>query len=943
MEPHVAEPSSEQGLRDAGDEQLWQAYAEGDAAALRKLVDRHSSGLYWYLLLSTGQMNTSVRFLAETWCLGAYWRGPLDGFGSFREWLFAVATQNLLPPTHPEAMGLNELIDDVKRADASSRWGEVFYQLMDLRRFVRQPFLLVTVAGLGIREAARVCKFTPTLTARRVQKAYDRLARSRTFRSEDRGRHVCRDGSLTCRQARVLAVARMFGDEAAEAGDSALVEHLALCGACAGRVADYVRIRDEVAGLRRLELPEQAHAFVADRAAQASTSTGQPSRPPATPDPARSARAKALIFAAGMFALAGTMVGLLVAWRAQREPIPAVGTVVHQSGEVWVHSPGMVRGVPLERGHFLAAGTTFITERNATLAVRGDGVEWRLDESSSLKLEANGGAHLLGGRLWVGRDATGDAELNVVSPTGTLVCPPGSTHVVSATTGCLRAACLAGRGTLVGAGGRDDLVAGQLAFMVRGACVGAVLPVREGDVTHWLRRFTPAEGTELDARGLASVRTVPDGAALADGLAVERVELGLRIRGALATVRLQADVRNLRDESQEVRLSLADALLPVPLAAAEPAPAVVAPGESLRLRASAVCLMPRRDSFHSLGLNVQAWTASPVGDLVVQLDADADGGLRNVRCPLPGRGGRRTWCVQGFDPSAPLVFEFRFWRDGRADAVRLSGDGGTYALVAWRPDPKKSVWLARRNVFIAFDAGADFGPGGRARAHEFMEALVRTVPAACRTALLTYGDRLSGTPVARHLPWRVDAMMTAVWEAESPGGAAAAFLGEALERVSEESVLLFVTGRDTPDALEGARVAPDVRLAIVQLGAAEPARDYVALCRRAGGVAIAVPDAMAPDAAAWDVLAGLHWPAWRDVTVSARGGRAELLTGPTAFAHQPVAALAGPVGGGVLSVTFNGRAAGREMAGELSVRAADVPLFSGKTAEALLDDLRRTE
>jgi hypothetical protein len=48
---------------------------------------------------------------------------------------------------------------------------------------VRQPFLLTTVAGLSIEEAARACNFTQRDTARCVETAYRRLAGTRLFKS----------------------------------------------------------------------------------------------------------------------------------------------------------------------------------------------------------------------------------------------------------------------------------------------------------------------------------------------------------------------------------------------------------------------------------------------------------------------------------------------------------------------------------------------------------------------------------------------------------------------------------------------------------------------------------------------------------------------------------------------------------------------------------------
>lgn len=165
----------------AADEALWAAFLDGDNEALETLIRRYAKELFWYLLLSTGQRRTAGRHLIRVWNLLARWRRPYEGFETFRNWLYAVATQNCVPPTHPESLGLTELVDDLTRGGPADRRAEVFFRITDLRRHLRQPFLLVTVAGLDLPAAARACNFSQQRTAKFVEKAYRRLARLRLF------------------------------------------------------------------------------------------------------------------------------------------------------------------------------------------------------------------------------------------------------------------------------------------------------------------------------------------------------------------------------------------------------------------------------------------------------------------------------------------------------------------------------------------------------------------------------------------------------------------------------------------------------------------------------------------------------------------------------------------------------------------------------------------
>ena len=176
--------TADQPATDLGplsDEELWGAFVGGDDAALAALVERYNAELFWYLLLSTGRQHPAAQHLFRTWDLVARWRRPYTGFDSFRGWLYAVATQTAVPAGHPEGLGLTELMDDIARGQPVGRSAEVVFRIADMRRHVRQPFLLVTVAGLSIAEAAKACNFTEPNTVRRVEAAYRRLAGARLF------------------------------------------------------------------------------------------------------------------------------------------------------------------------------------------------------------------------------------------------------------------------------------------------------------------------------------------------------------------------------------------------------------------------------------------------------------------------------------------------------------------------------------------------------------------------------------------------------------------------------------------------------------------------------------------------------------------------------------------------------------------------------------------
>jgi len=195
-----------QELEDKSDEELWAAFIAGKSpaagsfaaadssaggqglaaaasdAALNALMGRYSRALYWYLLLSTGKQDVAAQCTRDTWALLSAYRRPFRGFASFKGWLYAVATQNWVPATHPAPFGFAELLDDLKRPAHASRRPKLFFLIAELTPAERQPFLLVTVAGLPVPEAARACRFDVERTWKCLARAYARLASADLFK-----------------------------------------------------------------------------------------------------------------------------------------------------------------------------------------------------------------------------------------------------------------------------------------------------------------------------------------------------------------------------------------------------------------------------------------------------------------------------------------------------------------------------------------------------------------------------------------------------------------------------------------------------------------------------------------------------------------------------------------------------------------------------------------
>jgi len=748
---------------------------------------------------------------------------------------------------------------------------------------------------------------------------------------------------------------------AAEADATAeLAQHLAECPRCVRRAAIYAAVRDEVRRMEPVAPPEKAQDFVAHAVRDALGAGAQArdrQRPPADPRPERSFMFKALVFLGAIAALGAAVVGMLLAFEGEGEPQPSMGDAVFWSGEVRVSTPGAAMWRELGKKEFLPPGARLRTGPDSLLELRCPGVSWRLPGMSGIALDAPGQAELLVGRLHARVEGGAAGDVRLASSAGLVTCPEGE-FVAALSMKRLHVGCLSGRLSVQGEGGPVEVPAGHAAMLADGKLVGGVRRARRGDMAHWVKMFDAGGEDGLSIRQLACVRVPAEPPVLPPEVLIEDLAVSVRARGPVAVVSVRARLANRGAQDWRGRFRVGQALLPQAIAQAGDGPVVVAPGQVLSHESVGVCLMRSRGEFFALGLNPAVWSSDPIGRLQLSVRASAEGGIDEFICA----GARRTrrqrvvdwsWDARSFNPRRPVVLEFAFDEPDAVDALWLSGERGPRALVAWRPDAPDEEWIRKgRNVFLAFDAAADFGPGGRAYAHEVLEVLLRALPPGCATALLAYDGRVKSDPdpLARHMPARVEAMLSALWSLQEGGERNARdFLALALEWASVpegDGLLVFVTGRDGADEpvpAIPARTDGELRVATLQVGATEPAAAYRSLCSGSGGVALALPPAVAPELATLDFLGNLRWAALREVGVELTRGRCGgLATGAARFANQPVLALMAPEDRrGRVSGCWHARAGGERLTRDFDLETPADAEVAGPAADALIEALSR--
>jgi hypothetical protein len=746
---------------------------------------------------------------------------------------------------------------------------------------------------------------------------------------------------MKCNDASRLIVRSMFGG--LPQGDrQALEEHIYACEDCRRRAAHYGCIRDEVAAMEPTALPPEAREVLLEGLREAHPEPEGRPRPPADPKPESSTLLRALLVVSSMLALGLLTFGLLSMFRGEMKPIPAAATVAYRSGTVQARAADAGMWHEFLPGDPVLPGTALHTEQDGVVALTSGDVDWWMDGSTALAFGDPGTAELAQGRICVGCPARDNGPITLLTQAGTVTCAGGE-FVATMSGTRLTLACLSGRADV----GEVHLESGQEGLLAEGKLIGPMRPVGEAASTHWMLRLTSGYGEALTPRRLAAVPLAPRQPALPDGVSIADLSVELTARGPLVLVGLSGRLENTGARHLQARLSADGLMLPRPLAQTGPVTVDLPAHESGSFRLSAVCALPERAGRHLLGINLLAWTGSSIGQVGVHLDAAGDGGLREVALPVQGFDVRRrdsvswSWNAELVPPGEPIVLEMELAGPARADTLAL----GDRALCAWRPDAS-AAWIGKgRRVLLAFDATADYGPAGRSGAQDVVETLLGALPPAVPTALAAYDGalRLDRDPWAANLPPRVDSLLASLWRIADGGDQAHAgdFVARAFELAAAgqgqmQTVFIYMTGAGgpaDPSAIDGLAPAPGVRVVVVQVGARRVADAYGRLCARSGGAALAIDPDEDPHLAGYDLLMALQSAAVNAPALEGAAGT--VLSGPAAFANEPVVALVPRQEGCVLSAEVDGKRLRQQ------VRAAPGPDATGPDGLALLGVLQR--
>jgi RNA polymerase sigma-70 factor (ECF subfamily) len=143
------------------DEDLMEAVASGDEAALAALIDRYAASVHAYLLRHSGNRDDADDLLQETWVRVARSAKSFDTARRFRSWIYGIAT-NLSRDLFRRRMTREHALRDlatqppaVPSADSIDQ-GNLRVRIAELPENMRAVLLLRYYEGMSEAEMAEV-------------------------------------------------------------------------------------------------------------------------------------------------------------------------------------------------------------------------------------------------------------------------------------------------------------------------------------------------------------------------------------------------------------------------------------------------------------------------------------------------------------------------------------------------------------------------------------------------------------------------------------------------------------------------------------------------------------------------------------------------------------------------------------------------------------------
>ncbi|MCW8956022.1 MAG: sigma-70 family RNA polymerase sigma factor [Gammaproteobacteria bacterium] len=171
-------------LQSWSDEQLMQAYQDGQAAAFDELYGRHRASLYRYLIRLTGHQDESLNELfQEIWLKLINAREGYQPSAKFTTYLYCIAHNHLVDVWRRRRIDNEPLLDEPQdtaevpeqRLQLQQQQQQLKQLIADLPEQQRTAFLLQQEAALSLEQIAEVTGVNRETVKSRLRYAMQRL------------------------------------------------------------------------------------------------------------------------------------------------------------------------------------------------------------------------------------------------------------------------------------------------------------------------------------------------------------------------------------------------------------------------------------------------------------------------------------------------------------------------------------------------------------------------------------------------------------------------------------------------------------------------------------------------------------------------------------------------------------------------------------------------
>ncbi|MFP4026333.1 MAG: zf-HC2 domain-containing protein [Candidatus Brocadiia bacterium] len=707
---------------------------------------------------------------------------------------------------------------------------------------------------------------------------------------------------MKCKRARQL-IPPFLEDHLRDEEKSALERHFEECPNCAQILGRYRLVREGLENLSTPQLPEEVKKACGQALDELAGQTNDSEEPPANPDPVRGARKQVVWVLAFLLAVAAFFMVIVSVVGRYSEPPVITGTIVEQTGDLYVRFGGQGQWTPAPPALELTSDTILRTSQNGMAKIQTNSGHWILDSNSVVLLPELNKVEIAGGRILAVPDEAHKEPLEINSENRSVFCPRGAVTVrVSHIR--LRATCLRGKAQIRGQNDQKvELEGGQQGMALGKRILQQVRPSNARLAGLWTRRLQAPGKKNISQNAIPLLPAGPSAQAIPQHICIREIKLNANIRGPLLLISAQARLENIGDKVWDGQLPVRNLFWPQPIAATSPGSVRLEPGEKQVVGIGAIAAMATCGEELFFAIVPGAWGSS-VSNVSVKLRAPGEN-LRSLS-ELTRTGNLSLKKAENREyetlkAAVPLVYRAQLKKQPSHNTIFLtpSGSSSRMALVAVHLDMDADETIRRSSRFLlGLNASGDYKFGGTGYPHEICEEITARLDRNARLLVAAYDGKVKILDPTMRGPRHIvnEKMLAGLWQVGSGVGPPTGDLPGWIRGMEHDrrALAIVVTDHRPPqEPLVQKNSTNNIRTYLLQIGAHHVLPSYGKICASTGGAALALQSGLPADGAVFYLLKNLTWPGYKklDIRVEQSEAQTKLLTRPGEPSCSPVLAI----------------------------------------------------